>query len=128
MKKVLAACMFMAVSSLAAHAADPQKHAEVKPKYGGIVKEVDEIQYELVAKPDRVTLYLEDHGRKLDSKGTTAKVTLRAGSERSEVSLAPAGDNRLEATGSFKVAPGTVAIAQVKRGDKPEQTVRFTLK
>ena len=127
-KKLLAGCMFMAVATLAAHAADGHKHVEAKPKYGGVVKEVDDIQYELVAKPDRMILYVEDHGKKVDSKGFTAKVTLRAGSERSEVSLVPAGENKLEATGSFKIAPGTVAIAQVKRGDKPEQTVRFTLK
>ena len=128
MKKLLAGCIFMVISTLAAHAADGHKHGEAKPKHGGVLKEVDDIQYELVAKPDRITLYVEDHGKKLDSKAFTAKVTLRAGSDRSEVSLASAGENKLEASGTFKIAPGTVAIVQVKRGDKPEQTVRFTLK
>lgn len=128
MNKLLATLLLLTASTLAVHAADPHKHAEAKPKYGGIVKEVDEVQYELVAKPDRLSLYVEDHGKKVDSKGMTAKITLRAGSERSEINLTPAGENKLEATGSFKLAPGSVAIAQVKRAEKPEQTVRFTLK
>lgn len=108
--------------------AKDDKHADHKPKYGGQVKEVNEIQYELVAKPDIVTIYVEDHGKKLDTKGSTGKVTFRHGADRSEAALAPAGDNRLEGKGAFKVAPGTTVIVQVKRAGKPEESVRFTLK
>ena len=126
MKTLLFACITLV--GLAAHAADGHKHAEAAPKYGGQVKEVDEVQYELVAKPDRLTLYVDDHGKKADAKGMTAKVTLRNGSERTEVNLQPTTDNKLEATGNFKVTAGTVAIAQMKLPGKGEQSVRFTLK
>ena len=108
---------------------DAHKHAdEHKPKFGGLVKEVKEIQYEVVAKPDVITVYVEDHGKKVDTKGATGKVTLRHGSDRSEGTLAPAGDNKLEAKGKFNVAPGTTAIVAVKRSGHAEETFRFTLK
>lgn len=110
------------------HAADGHKHAEAKPKQGGMIKEVDEVTYELVAKPDRLTVYVEDHGKKVDSAGLSGKVTLRTGADRVEAPLAPAGENKLVAVGSFKVGAGTTAIVQVKRAGKPEASVRFNLK
>ena len=112
-----------------AQSKDAHKHGdEHKPKFGGLVKEVKEIQYELVAKPDVIIVYVEDHGKKVDTKGASGKVTLRHGSDRSEGTLAPAGDNKLEAKGKFNVAPGTTAIVAVKRAGQAEETVRFTLK
>ena len=55
----------------------------------------------------------------------TAKVTLLTGAEKQEVELKPAG-GKLEATGSFKVGPGTKAVAVVTVAGKPS-TARFTL-
>jgi hypothetical protein len=54
------------------------------------------------------------------------EVTLLTGTEKQEVELKPAGD-KLEATGSFKVGPGTKAVAVVTVGGKPA-TARFTVK
>ena len=109
-------------------AKDDPKHGDHKPKYGGLVKEVNEIQYELVAKPDSLVVFVEDHDKKVDTKGFSGKITLRQGAERSEAVLAPGGDNKLQAKGTFKVAPGTIAIVQIKRPGKAEESVRFTLK
>ena len=122
------ALVAIALIAAPAWAQQGHKHDEHKPKYGGVVKEVNEVQYELVAKPDRLTIFVEDHGKKVGTKGATGKLTLRAGADRKEVVLQPAGDNKLEATGSFNVGAGTVAIAQVKLAGKPEQSVRFALK
>jgi hypothetical protein len=123
---IIASCIALTAF---AQGKDGHKHGEEhKPKYGGIVKEVKEIQYELVAKPDVITVYIEDHGKKVDTRGATGKVSLRHGSDRSEGTLAPAGDNKLEAKGKFNVAPGTTAILVVKRAGQAEETVRFTLK
>lgn len=52
--------------------------------------------------------------------------TLLTGAEKQEVELKPAGD-KLEATGSFKVGPGTKAVAVMTINGKPA-TARFTLK
>ena len=101
---------------------------EHKPRHGGVLVEVKEIQYELVAKPDMIVLYVEDHGKLIDTKGATAKLTLLSGKEKSEVMLVPAGGNKLEAKGSFAVAAGTKAVAIVTLAGKPPATVRFAVK
>ena len=97
---------------------------DFKPKYGGQVQEVSEVQYEIVVKPDNIAIYVEDHGKKVDTKGATAKVSLLNGVEKSEATLAPAGDNKLEAKGSFNVKSGTKVTAVVTLGGKSAKTVR----
>ena len=112
----------------AAHAAgDKHDHAhEHKPAHGGVVVEVKDMDYELVAKAGAIKLYLRDHGKPADVSKASAKLTLLTGTEKQEVELKPAGD-KLEATGSFKVGPGTKAVALVTINGKPA-TARFTLK
>ena len=61
------------------------------------------------------------------SSKAAAKLTLLAGTEKTEVELKPAGD-KLEAKGSFKVAAGTKAVAVVTNAGKTLGTARFTLK
>lgn len=111
-------------------AASPAVHAngDHKPKYGGIVTNVKDVQYELVAKSDSVALFIEDHGKKVDTKGATAKVTLLTGTDKTEITLAPVGENGLEAKGVFKVPAGTKAVATVTLAGKPAVGVRFELK
>jgi hypothetical protein len=126
--KYLAAIVSI-LALVSSNAWSQHKHGdEHKAKYGGVVKEVNEIQHELVAKPGVVTVYVEDHGKKVPTTGMSGKVTLRQGSERSEVALSPTGDNKLEGKGTFKIGPGTLAILQVKRPGKAEESVRFPLK
>jgi hypothetical protein len=115
-------------ASASAFAAGGHHHDDHKPQYGGVVAEVKGTQYELVARPDSIVIFVDDHGKKVDTKGATAKVTLLNGSEKAEAALSPAGDNKLEAKGAFKVAPGTKAVAVVTRAGKPAQSVRFTVK
>lgn len=107
-------------------AGDRHKH-DHKPKHGGVVAEVKDIEYELVAKPELIQLYLRNHGKPIDTKAASAKVTLENGKEKSEVALAPAGD-KLEAKGNFKIASGTKAVAVVTVPGRPAATARFTVK
>ena len=111
-----------------AYAAGDHHHAgdDHKPMHGGVVAATKLMDYELVAKPTTIHLYLRDHGKAADVSRTTAKVTLLTGTEKQEVELEPAGD-KLEATGSFKVGPGTKAVAVVTVAGKPA-TVRFAMK
>ena len=99
-----------------------------KPNYGGVVAVVKDVQYELVAKPDSVTLFIEDHGKKVATNGATAKVTLLTGTDKTEIPLVPVGANGLEAKGAFKVPAGTKAVATVTLAGKPAVSVRFELK
>lgn len=95
--------------------------------HGGVVVEAKDVDYELVATPDTLQLYLRDHGKPMDVSKASAKVTMLAGTERQDVELKPAGD-RLEAKGSFKVPAGTKAIAVVSNAGKTLGTARFVLK
>lgn len=110
-----------------AFAAGEHSHAP-KPEYGGVVAEAGEIGYELVARPDTLTLYLRDHGKPVKTEGAGAKLTLLSGTEKSEAVLVPAGDGKLEAKGTFTVAAGTKVVALVSLPGKKPANVRFALK
>lgn len=128
--KFAATLSALAVSiSGAAFAADDHKHGhEHKPLHGGVVVEANDIDFELVAKPDSLTLFVRDHGKPASTQGATAKVTLLNGTEKTEAALTPAGDNKLEAKGPFKVGSGTKAVATVTLAGKKPVNVRFAIK
>jgi hypothetical protein len=111
------------VFSVLANAANDVHHA----KYGGVVQEIGHIQYELVVKQDSIAIFVEDHGKKIDTKGGTTKVTLLTGSEKTDATLTAAGENKLEAKGSFKAAKGTKAVAVVQLAGKTAIAARFVL-
>lgn len=121
--KAFLASITLALAGSAIAAGDKHEH---KPLHGGVVVEVKDMDFELVANPTVVQLHLRDHGKAADLSKATAKLTLLTGTERQEVELKPAGD-KLEATGSFKVGPGTKAVVIVTVAGKPS-TARFTLK
>lgn len=121
-------CTALALAGAAHAGGDRHDHAhEHRPLHGGVVAEVKDIDYELVAGPATLRLYLRDHGKPADVSKATAKVTLLSGTEKQEVELKPAGE-RLEAAGAFKVGPGTKAVAVVNVAGRPAATVRFALK
>lgn len=127
MKLISTTFGLMLMASGTVFAADKHDHGhEDKPMHGGLVAEVKDMDYELVAKPDVLQLYLRDHGKPVDVSKTTAKVTLLAGADKQEVELKPTAD-KLEARGSFKVTPGTKVVAQVNLASKAA-TARFVLK
>jgi len=115
----------LASSAFAAGAKHDHAH-DHKPLHGGAVVDVKDIDYELVARPTTIQLYLRDHGKAIDVSKASARVTLLTGTERQQVELKPAGD-KLEAVGSLKVGPGTKAVAVVTLAGQPS-TARFTLK
>jgi hypothetical protein len=124
----LFASITLALAGSAYAAGDKHDHAhEHKPMHGGVVVEVKDIDYELVAKPTMIQLHLRDHGKPADVSKASAKLTLLTGAEKQEVELKPAGD-KLEASGTFKVGPGTKVVALVTIAGKSAGTVRFALK
>jgi len=125
--KTLLSTMALTLATSAFAAGEKHDHAhEHKPLHGGVVVEVKDIDYELVAKPTVIQLHLRDHGKPADVSMATAKVTMLSGTEKQEVELKPAGD-KLEATGNFKVGAGTKAVAVVSVAGKAA-TVRFSIK
>lgn len=109
--------------ALPVYAADKHDHS---PKHGGVVVEVKDLDFELVAKQDVIQLHISDHGKPIDYSKVTAKVTLLVGTQKQDIELKPVG-GKLEAKGSYKVGPGTKAVAQVTINGK-SSTARFALK
>ncbi len=107
-------------------AAGPTDH-DLTPRHGGVVVVAKDLDFELVAKPAAISLHVRDHGKLVDLRKASAKLTLLTGTEKTEVMLAPAGD-RLQAQGNFKVGAGTKVVAVVSLPGKPPKTARFTVK
>lgn len=119
----------MSTAAEKGHKDDSHKHSEKehKPHHGGVVSTVGHHEFELVAKGDSVTLYVTNDEKPVSTKGGTASVTLLT-ADKAVVKLEPAGENRFEARGTFKVAPGTKVLATVALPGKKSEQVRFTLK
>lgn len=98
------------------------------PKYGGVVREARHIAYELVAKPDSLTLYVSNHDQPVATQGASAEAVIYARNAKTTVKLEPAGDNRLEAKGSFKVGVGTRVAVTVTLAGKAPARATFNLK
>ena len=124
--KPLATLLAFAAIAISGHAlaAENDHHG---PVHGGIFVEGKQADFELVAKPDVIHLYVKDHGKPMSVAKASAKLTLLSGSKKQEVVLAPAGD-KLEAKGTFKVLAGTKVVAVVTNEGKSLGTARFTLK
>jgi len=102
-------------------------HGE-KPKHGGVLQAVSDLSFELVSKDGKATIYIEDHGKPVSTAGVVGKLTVLNGTNKSEVPLAPAGDNKLATTGEAKLGKGTKAIAALVLADKKAVNVRFSVK
>ena len=106
-------------------AAGDHKH-DHSPKHGGIVVEVKDIDLEFVLKSDLIQMHVRGHKAvKLD--GATAKLSLLAGSTKTDVVLSVAGD-KFEAKGKFDVDKGTKGIAVVTLAGQAPRTARFEVK
>ena len=98
------------------------------PQYGGVVREVRHVAYELVAKPDSLTLYVSDHGKPVPTRGATADAVIYADNKKIPVKLEPAGENRMTAKGSFKVGVGVRVAVTAALPGKPAAKAVFNLK
>jgi hypothetical protein len=98
---------------------------ELKPVHGGVMVEAKDVDVELVAKSDILTIYLSDHGKPLSSEGGNAKLTILNGSDKKDYDLLSVGD-RFELKGAFSVPKGSKAIAVIKLKSKVV-TARFNM-
>lgn len=98
------------------------------PQYGGVVRELHSISYELVAKPDLLTLYVSDHGKPIPTQGATAEAVIYAGNEKTTVKLEPASENRMTAKGNFKVGVGVRVLLTTTLPGKTPAKATFNLK
>ncbi|PKO33052.1 MAG: hypothetical protein CVU34_14815 [Betaproteobacteria bacterium HGW-Betaproteobacteria-7] len=123
--QLLAAFAF-AMTGLAFAAGGHDHGHEHKPLHGGVVSAVKNVDYELVAGPEQIQVFVRDHGKPADISKGSAKLTILSGKQKQEIPLLPDGQ-RFLATGTFAITPGAKALAQVSLGGPPA-TVRFVLK
>lgn len=64
-----------AAGELSAHAGNAFAHV-AKPKHGGVVQAANDLSFELVAKGDIATIYIEDHDNPFPAAGATLIVLL----------------------------------------------------
>jgi uncharacterized Zn-binding protein involved in type VI secretion len=122
MKKLLVlVAMTMALSGNALAHGD-------KPKHGGVVSTANDMSFELVNKDGKATVYVNDHGKPVDTAGATGKLTVLNGTEKTEVALEPAGGNTLATKDDAKLAKGSKAIAAITFADKKAVNARFSVK
>lgn len=124
MKQLFQAAV-LALSALTLNTA--MAHGAAKPRHGGIVQEVNDVSFELVAEADAATIYLIDHDEPMSSTGISGKLTVLNGTQKTEVDFKSAGDDKLRATG-VKLTSGAKVVAVLNNVEGKTVTVRFTIK
>lgn len=95
--------------------------------HGGQLRMAGMQHYELVVKPNEITVYLTDHaGAKLDSKGADGTATVLSGKAKASVKLQPSGDNVLKGAGKFGLAPDMKVVVSISIPGQAAQQARFT--
>ena len=127
MKKWIGTMALMACSIAVTVTSSALAH-DAKPKHGGMVREVGEIQFELVQSAGKAKIYVEDHGKIYSTVGASGKLTVLNGAEKTEVALHATGENGLESKDDAKLAPGAKVVALITFADKKTVSVRFAVK
>lgn len=100
---------------------------EEKPRHGGVVSEAKDLNFELVNQNGSAVIYILDHGQPVDTAKASGKLTVLNGSEKTEIDLQPAGENRLTSAGKVSLGKGAKAIASLTLGEM-KVSVRFAVK
>lgn len=113
----------VAMTALALGAASPLALAHSdhgKAQFGGVVAEAGLAQFEVVTAGDAVTVHVSNHGQALDTAGATGKLTVLAGTAKTDIELKPASGSRL--LGKGKVPSGAKMLLNVQlSGGSPLQ-------
>jgi len=101
-------------------------HGKGKPEHGGVLQLVGETSIELVNRPDHVEVWVEDEGDEVASAGLSGKILVE-GPVRSEISLAPAGENRLEAKGATLAKGSQVTVLLTATATEAKTAASFKI-
>lgn len=123
MNKLLATALL----GLSLFSANVLAHGSAKAQHGGIVKEANDLSFELVSQPAGAAIFVVDHDAPADVSKMSGKLTVLNGTQKSEADLKPTGPDKLEATG-VKVVAGSKVVATIHGAVSKALTVRFTVK
>lgn len=127
----LALPLLLALAAAPVAASEPHVHDHAKdhqPRHGGVMTLIGHQDWELVAKPERLVIYVSDHGQPTATAGATGKLTLLTGKTKTEAVLKPTGKNALEAAGPFQLGAGSKVLATITLAGQKPTAVRFELK
>ena len=128
MKRLTLLTLLLALGAAPAAFAGAGHGHGMKPVHGGVVVQAKELQYELVARENRLTLYAYDHGKAASLAGARASATLHGRDGKATVELAPSGEQALVAEGRFAVGVGVRVAVSVNAPGRPEARLTFRLK
>jgi hypothetical protein len=113
--------------SLAAWAHTDEYLDTVKTPHGGQLRMAGAMHYELVVRPNEITVYVTDHAdSKQDTKGASGTATLLSGRTKASIKLEPAGDNVMRGTGKFDLDPEMKVVVSITMAGKQSEQARFT--
>ena len=112
-----------------AHAHSDKHFDGIETPHDGQIRMAGPYHLELVVGSGEVSIYVTDHGdQPIETSGGSAKVIITSGKKRYVVVLAPAGDNRLEGSGEFKLGrSNAVSVMVVLPGQEPQRAT-FSIK
>ena len=127
-RKTALASLAVSLFLIAGTAVTLAQNKPIEVRHGGIVVQVGDMEYELVAKPDSLNLFVYDDDKPASTKGGKATIVLTSGSEKKVAQLEPAGGNKFKAKGTFPVKPGSKALTTIELSGRNKEEVQFTLK
>lgn len=101
-------------------------HGDPVPQRGGVLQVLDELDFELVVKADKIDLYTSDDNEPVPSEQMSGTLTIKDDAGTTKVTLEPAGINRLRAT-EITAASGSRVIAIVTMPDGKSLAVTFAI-
>lgn len=113
--------MLLLAASISVFNGSALAHSEHgQAQHGGIVAEAGEAQFEILAKDNKLTVFVTNHGAPVATAGAGGKLTILAGTGKQEVELKPEADNRMVGQGSLPLGAKLLVMIQLP-GKKPLQ-------
>ncbi|SOZ17980.1 conserved exported hypothetical protein [Cupriavidus taiwanensis] len=128
MKKQIPALVFAGSLAMCGFSGMAMAHGAKSAQYGGIVQVASDLQFELVNRDGAVTIYVDDHDRKLPVAGASGKLTVLTGTRKTETALNPGADNALVAADKLQLQAGSRLVATIRFADGKIVTARFVAK
>lgn len=102
--------------------------------HGGQLRMAGPYHYELVAEPGEgaskdgaLVVYVTDHaGAPVSTQGAQGVANVLAGKERSTLTLAPDGENRMKGIGRYAWGPEAKVVVSITLAGVPPAQARFT--
>lgn len=73
-------------------------HGIAIPKHGGLVDNGGEITFELVTSKNRITIFVDDHGKPVSTQGASAELLAGSRTGKRIATLSPSGLNAVSGT------------------------------